>query len=139
MIDGGTDMATPVRIVFRDIPPSLAVRQVVEEKLEKLARSNEIIGGEVAIEAPHRAHHQGIHYRVRLDLQVAGGELVYGRDANDDGGHEDVYVAIRDAFDAMSRQMQKHTERRRGKVKSHRDPQADKMDPDVRMPFKAKS
>jgi ribosomal subunit interface protein len=131
-------MATPVRIVFRDIPPSQALREVVEEKLEKLAQSHRIIGGEVAIETPHRTHHQGIHYRVRIDLQVPGAELVYGRDAGNDGGHEDAYVAVRDAFDTMKRQLQKHEQRRRGDVKSHRDPQADKMDPDVRMPFKAK-
>jgi hypothetical protein len=71
---------------------------------------------------------------VRIDLRVAGAELVYGRDPGDDGGHEDAYVAIRDAFDAMTRMLDKHGQRRRGFVKSHRDPKRDKMDQDVREP-----
>jgi ribosome-associated translation inhibitor RaiA len=129
-------MTTPVRIVFRDIPPSEPVRQLVEEKLEKLARSHRIIGGEVALEAPHRAHHQGTHYRVRIDLQVPGAELVYGRNPGDEGIYEDLYLAVRDAFDAMERIAAKHEQRRRGQVKTHRDPQADKMDQDVRFPNK---
>ena len=131
-------MPTPVRIVFRDIPPSEALREVVEKKLEKLARSHRIVGGEVAIEAPHRQHTQGGHFKVRIDLQVPGGELVYGRDPGDDGGHEDAYVAVRDAFAAMARLLEKHEDRMRGNVKSHRDPQADKMDLDLRGPSKSR-
>ena len=127
-------MATPVRIVFRDMEPSEAVKQVVEKKLEKLARGSRIVGGEVAIEAPHRQHQQGIHYRVRIDLQVPGGELVYGRDPGDDGAHEDVYVAIRDAFQGITRQLRQHTDIQRGKVKSHSDPKGNRMDQDVRYP-----
>lgn len=127
-------IATPVRIVFRDMEPSEAVRQVVEKKLEKLGHLARIVGGEVAIEAPHRQHQQGTHFRVRIDLQVPGGELVYGRDPGDDGAHEDAYVAIRDAFDGITRQLQQHKDIRRGRTKTHRDPQADKMDQDVRFP-----
>jgi ribosome-associated translation inhibitor RaiA len=127
-------IATPVRIVFRDMEPSEAVRQVVEKKLAKLGEKARIVGGEVAIEAPHRQHHQGTHFRVRVDLQVPGEEIVYGRDPGDDGGHEDVYVAIRDAFAAVTRRITEHAKKRRGFVKSHEDPQGMKMDQDVRFP-----
>ena len=106
-------MATPVRITFRDIPPSAAVREAVEKKLEKLAAMHRIIGGEVAIEAPHRHQHQGMHYRVRIDLQVPGRELAVGRDPAQDSSHEDVYVAIRDAFAAIHRLLEKHQDRSR--------------------------
>jgi ribosome-associated translation inhibitor RaiA len=36
--------------------------------------------------------------------------------------HEDVYVAIRDAFDAMSRQLEDFARKQRGEVKTHTAP-----------------
>jgi cold shock CspA family protein len=39
-----------------------------------------------------------------------------------DHAHEDVYVAIRDAFDAAVRRLEDHVRERRGKVKTHEEP-----------------
>ena len=97
----------------------------------------------IIIEAPHRHHHKGKAYQVSIDMTVPGGELVVNRapkrlDAtkttrpeelkNDltenhepsrHGAHEDLYVAIRDAFNVAARKLQDHARRKRGKVKLH--------------------
>jgi cold shock CspA family protein len=61
-------------------------------------------------------------YHVRIDLTVPGAELVASREPHDNHAHEDVYVAIRDAFDAMRRQLEAHARRQRGDIKTHDTP-----------------
>ena len=51
--------------------------------------------------------------------RLQGNELVVDRDPTQDHSHEDPYVALRDAFDAMERRLESFTHRRRGEVKSH--------------------
>jgi cold shock CspA family protein len=55
---------------------------------------------------------------VKVDLRVPGREIV----ASADHG-EDVYVALRDAFDAAKRQLEETVRVRRGDVKAHDVPQ----------------
>src|SRR5690606_22918580 len=59
-------------------------------------------------------HHQGRPFRVSIDLRVPGKEIVANRDH-----HEDVYVALRDAFDAAKRQLEETVRLQRGDVKVH--------------------
>jgi cold shock CspA family protein len=61
-------------------------------------------------------------FRVRVDLKVPGGEIVVGRDPEAHHTHEDVYVAIRDAFDATRRLLEDHVRQGRGDVKLHAVP-----------------
>jgi len=46
---------------------------------------------------PHQHKNQGKLFNVRIDIGVPGSEIVVNRDQ-----HEDVYVALRDAFDAAN-------------------------------------
>ena len=95
----------------------------MREKAAKLERFYErIMGCRVVLEAVTRRHHQGNLYRVRIDLTVPGRELVVSREPGKDHAHEDVYVAIRDAFDAMRRQLEDYARKRRGEVKHHEAP-----------------
>jgi len=71
----------------------------------------------VVVEMPQRHKHQGKLHSVRIDLTVPGAELVANHTQ-----HEDVYVAIRDAFDAMSRQLEDYARKQRGEVKTHAAP-----------------
>jgi ribosome-associated translation inhibitor RaiA len=73
----------------------------------------------VSVEAPHKHHHKGKLYAVHIDLRVPGGEIVASREPGQDHSHEDVYVAVRDAFDAVGRQLQDLTRIRQGQVKHH--------------------
>jgi ribosomal subunit interface protein len=113
-------MQLPLQVSFRDVPPSAAVETKVRDRAARLDRYyDRIMGCRVVIESPHRRHQQGKLYHVRIDLTVPGGELVVSREPLEHHAHEDVYVAIRDAFDAAERRLEDHARRRRGAVKTH--------------------
>lgn len=102
-------MQIPLQISFRDFDRSEAVEERVREKVAKLEQYyDRITSCRVVIEAPHRQHHKGKLYHVRIDVTLPGEEIVVARDSKDDHAHEDVYVAIRDSFEAMRRQLKKH-------------------------------
>jgi cold shock CspA family protein/ribosome-associated translation inhibitor RaiA len=142
--EGGKRMKIPLKITFRDMPPSQAIEDNIREKASKLdTLCDDIMSCRVIVEAPHRHHHKGKAYVVRIDLTVPGGELVVNREPKrlvaaraahqDDlekslaeshepskhAAHEDAYVAIRDAFNAAARKLQDYARRRRGKMKIH--------------------
>lgn len=73
----------------------------------------------VVVELQHRHKHQGNLYHVGVDLKVPGAEFASGRGPAQHHAHEDVYVAIRDAFDALRRQLEDHARKQRGDVKTH--------------------
>lgn len=115
--------AVPLQITFRGMEPSDAVEANVREKAEKLDQfSDHIMSCRVVIEAPHRHHQKGKMYQVHIDLGMAGGELAVTHAGPLDHAHEDVNVAIRDAFDAAVRRVEDYARRHRGKVKTHEIP-----------------
>ncbi len=116
-------MTVPIQVTYRDFPQSDAIDARIKERAARLERHHKrITDCRVVIEAPHRRHHQGKLYHVRIDLVVPGGELVVNRDSHDKHAHEDVYVAIRDAFNAMERQLQGFAKQRGGEAKTHDTP-----------------
>jgi len=113
-------MPVPLQINFRNMDPSEAVEARIREKAVKLERVfDRIEGCAVTVEAPHRHHHKGKLYHVRIDIAVPGEDVHVGHTGPLDQAHEDVYVAIRDAFDAAVRQLEDHVRRMRGDIKSH--------------------
>ena len=113
-------MALPLQVVFHDMPPSDAVEAKIRERVEKLSQySEDIMSCRVVVEPSHKHHHKGNLYQVRVDVRMKGAELVSGREHRHDHAHEDVYVAVRDTFDAMRRQVEDYARRRRGDVKHH--------------------
>jgi hypothetical protein len=56
---------------------------------------------------------------VSVDLRFAGGEVVASRHPAERVEHEDVYLAVRDAFHAARRQLQDRIRKRDGRVKQH--------------------
>lgn len=116
-------MHAPLNISFRNMEPSEAVETRIREKAEKLERLfDRIVSCEVVVEAPHRNHHKGKLYEVRINLSVPGEDIIVGRTGPKDHAHEDVYVALRDAFAAATRQLEDHVHRMRGNVKKHVNP-----------------
>src|SRR4030065_411975 len=109
-------MQIPIEIPLRDIPHSDAVETRIREKIEKLDRFHErVMSCRGTVESPQQRKHQGKLYSVHIDMKVpGGGELVVNRMEN-----EDIYVAIRDAFNAAARQLEDHVRGQSGEVKSH--------------------
>jgi len=116
-------MQIPLQISFRNMDPSPAVEERIRKKAAKLERFHDrIVGCTVVVEAPHRHHHKGKLYNVRIDISVPGKDLVVDRAKPLDHAHEDVYVAIRDAFNAAVRRLEDQTRKMRGGLKSHAVP-----------------
>jgi ribosome-associated translation inhibitor RaiA len=86
-------------------------------KLEKFA--DRIVSCRVTIDAPHKHHRHGKLFRVSVDVHIPGGHVVTSRNPGEHHSHEDVLVAIRDAFDATRRQLQDRLRVERGQVKQH--------------------
>lgn len=116
-------MKLPLQVVFRDMEASDAIEAAVRKRAVKLERFYEyIMSCRVVVEKHHRHHHQGNLFHVRIDLKVPGEEIVASREPAGHHAHEDVYVAIRDAFDAVLRRLEDYVRRRRGAVKAHEAP-----------------
>jgi ribosome-associated translation inhibitor RaiA len=116
-------MRLPLQITVRHADSSAAVEQRIRESAEELERFfDQIMSCRVAVEGQHRRHHQGNLFRVRIDLTVPGREIVVGRESKPGRAHQDIFVAIHDAFDAARRQLEDHARVRRGEVKTHSVP-----------------
>ncbi|MGD2053867.1 MAG: HPF/RaiA family ribosome-associated protein [Gammaproteobacteria bacterium] len=115
-------MQIPLQITFRDMEPSAAVETIVREKAEKLDRFADIMSCNVVIEMINKHQHKGTMYKVTLDITLPGGEIAVSRDRGLDHSHEDIYVALRDSFDAARRQLQDYQRKKHQKVKSHEVP-----------------
>ena len=133
-------MTIPRQITFRNMDASESIENYVRVRAAKLESFCErITDCRVIIEAPHRRHHKGKAFQVRIELSVPGREIVInhaptrlsaaeseaGTDLTENhrpskhAAHADVYVAIRDAFNAAGRKLQDYVRRQSGAVKVH--------------------
>ncbi len=116
-------MQIPLQITFRGMGPSDAVEANIREKAEKLEGFAEhITSCRVIVEEPHKHHLKGRLFSVKIDITLPGEEIVASRHPDKHRAHEDVYVAIRDAFQAAHRQLEDYVRRRRAEVKTHEAP-----------------
>lgn len=109
-------MQIPLEISYKNMEKSDAVEARIREKAEKKFEryAGTITSCRVVVEAPNRHHVHGSCFDVRIDLHVPGEELVVTRNGANNPAHTDVYVAIRDAFDAAGRQLDDHARRKNG-------------------------
>jgi ribosomal subunit interface protein len=115
-------MQLPLQITFRHMDPSPAVEAHIRERADGLHRFfDRIMACRVVVEASSRRQHKGKIYHVRVDLTVPGREIVVKRDPSEHHAHEDILVAVRDAFDAVRRQLEDHARGARGEVKTHEE------------------
>jgi cold shock CspA family protein/ribosome-associated translation inhibitor RaiA len=116
-------MQERLEIRFHQMEASPAIEARIREKAAELERFSErITGCRVTVEQEHRQHHAGNLFRVRLDIGVPGREIAVTRTGPKDHAHEDVYVALRDAFSAAVRRLEDYVRERGGKVKMHEAP-----------------
>jgi ribosome-associated translation inhibitor RaiA len=105
-------MPATVQIAFHGMDNSPVMEAQVRRRVGELSQfSDRIVACKVVLEATHRSQRQGTIYRVRIELVVPGGEIVVSQEPGMNHAHEDLRVAIRDAFDAARRQLQDRTRR----------------------------
>jgi ribosomal subunit interface protein len=113
-------MQIPVKVSFKDLPVSDAVEADVMRRAQRLEHFyDRITRCDVTIAEHHKHHHKGRLYSVQIDLSIPHHEIVINREHSESHAHEDVYVAIRDAFDAARRQLEDQVRQMRHQVKSH--------------------
>jgi ribosome-associated translation inhibitor RaiA len=111
-------MKMPMQITFHGLPHSQDIESKIAEAAEKLNRVfAEIMSCRVVVDLDNRRHKKGNLYRIHIDVSVPGTELYVGREPGERNAHKDVFVAIRDAFNAIERQLQEYARTRRGEVK----------------------
>lgn len=116
-------MLVPLEIRFRNMEHSPELEADVREKAAKLDEFyDRITACQVVIEAPHQHHRKGNLYHVRVYLSIPQNDISVDRDPGEHQAHEDVRVAIRDAFDSARRQLQDRVRKLRGDIKSHESP-----------------
>jgi ribosomal subunit interface protein len=112
-------MQIPLQITVRGIEHSEALETHIRDKVNKLEEFfDHITSCRVVVELPHKHHQQGKQFNVRIDIGVPGSEIVVNRDHA-----EDVYVALRDAFDAAKRKIEDYARKMRGDIKIHQPKQ----------------
>jgi ribosomal subunit interface protein len=110
-------MISDTQVVFRNIEHSDAVEYAVHKRLEKLERyCDEIQSLRVTLESPHNNHYKGKVYHVGVEALVPNHDIVVTHDQHDNHSHEDIYVAIRDAFNAVERRLKSVYGKQRSRV-----------------------
>lgn len=89
--------------------PSEFVSAKIREALSKLEEIEaRLTGCHVTVEASHRRRHKSQIFHVRIDLTMPGAEVAVSREPEQDHSHEDLSIAIRDAFDSARRRLIDH-------------------------------
>jgi cold shock CspA family protein len=111
----------PLQLRWHGVDPSDGIAELVREEVGRLERFHDrITGCTVALEAPSKHHRtSGAKYRVRIELAVPGAKLVVGRDPDKGFTHLDLYLAVKEAFREVRRQLEDHVRRLEGRVKAH--------------------
>ncbi|MBW7852014.1 MAG: HPF/RaiA family ribosome-associated protein [Rhodospirillales bacterium] len=116
-------MQIPLQISYRGFAGTEAIEADIRARADELDRFyGRIMGCRVVVETLHRHHHKGTLYHIRIDLTVPGAELVVKRDPAEHHAHEDIHLAIHDAFDAARRMLEDHARRVRDDTKTHAVP-----------------
>jgi len=107
-------MEAPVRLTVRGMDHSPALDTQVAERCAKLAQFHPRIKAiDVAIELEQHHKQQGNPFKVRIVLEIPGNDVVINHQHD-----EDVYVALRDAFDAATRKLKAVAGRTRDEQRS---------------------
>lgn len=121
-------MTMPVSVTFRDIAVNDRLDALIRERAEALDGTFKGIHTcRILIEVPHRHHHTGNRYHVRIELAVPGDTIVVShlpnltaavkangaasKSAEIDADYRDAAIAVREAFDIARRRLQEFRSR----------------------------
>lgn len=101
-------MQLPVQISFNGINKSQALENLITKEADSLRKFDaDLISCRVAVESEGKHQTQGRETTVRVSLKTPGHELIQT------AKNEDPRVAVRQAFDSLTRQVKDNNDRRR--------------------------
>ena len=113
------------QITYRHMDHSPALDERIRELTAKIETFHpKITHVHVIVDELDRNKRTGNLFNVRVDVHVPGQEIVATKQE-----HEDPYVAMNDAFDVLTRQLEEHIRKVRGEVKRHTAERGDNAAP----------
>jgi len=110
----------PVQVTFRQVDESESLKRLILNESENLNRFfPRIMGCRVLVEKPHRHHHKGSPYHVRVQLAIPGHDIIAGGDTKQIPSYSNPYVAIRNTFRDARRRLQHEVHLLRHETKHH--------------------
>jgi ribosome-associated translation inhibitor RaiA len=108
-------MRVPLQITVLNLPHSAALETRVRKMADKLEKFHaRIVSCRVNIEELRRHRSRGRLFHVRVDLRIPGKEIV-----SNHRHAKDPYLALRDSFLSLRRQLEEVARVGRGEVKRH--------------------
>lgn len=114
-------MLMPINVTFQGMLPSAALRASIEHHAERLERVAPHLQTCCATVRRNEGCQQrpGNQYLVRVRVTLPGGEFEAGHTPVPDHSHDNPYIAVRDTFNALRRQLEDFAQIRRGDIKTH--------------------
>lgn len=114
-------MQIPIQISFEHVEHSNGIEQRVHEELEKLEQfCDRLTKARVVVGKDQHRHRKGDSYNVQIILTLPGAQdIVIARNPAETGRHEDLSVAISDAFSAARRRLQDLVRKRQRRPKAN--------------------
>jgi cold shock CspA family protein/ribosome-associated translation inhibitor RaiA len=114
-------MQVPPEITYRGVEKTAALDSLIHNKVDKLEEvCDHIMSCQVAVEKIHESPDHGSPYRVRIDVTVPPGhEMTSDKNPSEPVQYVPLDAVIRDAFDAMRRQLVELVDRQQERTKTH--------------------
>lgn len=107
-------MQVPVQLSFHGCDHSDALEAEIQADVAKIeAYYGRITRCRVVVELPHKSHAQGKLFHINIDISLPGAGHLLHNDHGTNPAHDDVHVAVRDAFAAIESQLKKVIGKRR--------------------------
>ncbi len=116
-------MTTPIEIHFHGLDRSEAVEARIAEKVSMLERHfDRMTHCWIRIEQPHQKKDKSRIFVVKLEIGVPGhANVVVSSESENDHSHEDIAIAVRDAFDKAKRRLDDVASKMKAPAKRERD------------------
>ncbi len=110
----------PLKIDYKNFERKPHLNSLIEEQVERLEKHfDRITSCHVVVSKPHKRHQHGNVYHVHIDLHIPGNVVAITREPERDGRHDDLPLAIRDAFKTAKRNLQTYIDKLRKDIKFH--------------------
>lgn len=122
-------METQLEIAWHGLQSRPGLEAQIGQRVARLERlAGRLTSCRVAITAPHQRHRIGNRYDVRVEARAPSAVFMADREPGDAGAHESLHVAVRDAFDAIERQVKRWNEAHGGRPEVHAVPLRGRID-----------